>query len=88
MLRDYDVRKVRIGCEASDGSPLFIEISEAGFHFYVTESSSGSSHDKPIVKTIDEVWDWVKPESGGKVPLKDRASVKRSQMRKNAQSEL
>jgi hypothetical protein len=62
----------------SSGAPLFIEISDEGFKFYVTESSSGVSHDKPITRSIDDLWDWIK-DDGDRVKLKNRASVKRAE---------
>ena len=77
-VRGATIEKVRLSTRTSDGIPLFIEVSDKGFEFFVTESSAGNSHDKPIHMSVDQIWKWVESESGGKKPLKDRAAVKRA----------
>lgn len=82
-IKEADIDRIRIDAKTSDGIPLFIEISSQGLDFFVTESSAGHSHDKPIRRSVDELWEWIKNE-GDRVPLRNRAVVKRARAKTSA----
>jgi hypothetical protein len=79
-LRSYSVDSVRLRLRADDGTDFIIDVSTEGLSFFVDESSAGNSQDKPILKSTNEIWEWVK-NCGDKIPLKDREEAKRSRGR-------
>ena len=83
QIREAEIGRIRIDARTSEGTPLFIEISSDGFDFFVAESSSGHSHDKPVRRSVDEIWEWIRNQ-GDRVPLKNRAAVKRARAKLSA----
>lgn len=79
-ISDYSVREVRLRFCASDGSEFIMDVNADGLKFYADESSAGHSHDKPVIKTVDDIWHWV-GKCGERVALFDRMSVLRSRER-------
>jgi hypothetical protein len=79
-LTKYHVDAVRLRLKASDGSEFIMEASLDGLTFFGDESSGGRSHEKPVRKSVDDIWDWI-GKTGDRVALTDRAAVKRSRIR-------
>ncbi len=79
-IRAYSLEEVRVRLKATDGSEFIMDVTTDGLKFYGSESSAGQSHEKPIVKSVDDLWRWIKHD-GDRVSIKDRAEVKRSRNR-------
>jgi hypothetical protein len=75
---ESDIKSAKIRLTRSGGKEFFLEISIVGFKFYDAENSGGTLRGKPVVRTPDEIFEWVKKgkSDGGRIPFGERASQK------------
>lgn len=72
---DADYRRVKLELVTSRGNRFFAELTSDSIVFRSDTSSSGALYGAPIVKTADDLLDWIGGE-GVRKPFSERKQVK------------
>ena len=71
---EQTIGSVKIKLATSDGRRFWLKIDAAGLSFFSRQSSAGNLEGKPIVKSADQLFEWIGPE-GDKKKFRDRKGV-------------
>ncbi|MDQ0249117.1 hypothetical protein J2W22_001164 [Sphingomonas kyeonggiensis] len=72
---DASYRSVKIELRTSSGERFFAILSEEGIAFMSDESSSGALSGTPLLKSADDLLNWIGLE-GTRKPFRERAQVR------------